>query len=105
MSNIKLVEKFLLTEVAAELGRKSLDPEEDLLERNVIDSLGILKLVSFLEETCKVEVNEEDIIPENFQTLRAIERFLEEKSPDSPRSRQRMQRSRQSQPAMPLRQE
>ncbi len=73
------VEKFLLTEIAADLGKKSLDPDEDLLEQRVIDSMGILKLVVFLEKTHNIKVLDEDVIPENFQSLNAMARFVEQK--------------------------
>jgi acyl carrier protein len=79
MTIINGVEKFLLTEIAADLGKQSLDPEEDLLEQRVIDSMGILKLVAFLEKTHDIKVLDEDIVPENFQSLNSMARFVEQK--------------------------
>lgn len=79
MTIINGVEKFLLTEIAADLGKQSLDPDEDLLEQRVIDSMGILKLVIFLEKTHNIKVMDEDIIPENFQSLNSMARFVEQK--------------------------
>jgi acyl carrier protein len=79
MTIIKGVEKFLLTEIAADLGKQTLDPDEDLLEQRVIDSMGILKLVVFLEKTHNIKVMDEDIVPENFQSLNSMARFVEQK--------------------------
>jgi acyl carrier protein len=79
MTIINGVEKFLLTEIAADLGKQSLDPDEDLLEQRVIDSMGILKLVVFLEKTHNIKVMDEDIVPENFQSLNSMARFVEQK--------------------------
>jgi acyl carrier protein len=79
MTIIKGVEKFLLTEIAADLGKQTLDPDEDLLEQRVIDSMGILKLVVFLEKTHNIKVLDEDIVPENFQSLNSMARFVEQK--------------------------
>lgn len=79
MSIINSVEKFLLTEIAADLGKQSLDPSEDLLEQRVIDSMGILKLVVFLEKTHNIKVMDEDIVPEHFQSLNSIASFVEQK--------------------------
>lgn len=79
MTVINGVEKFLLTEIAADLGKQSLDPDEDLLEQRVIDSMGILKLVVFLEKTHNIKMMDEDIVPENFQSLNRISRFVEQK--------------------------
>ena len=73
------IEKFLLAEVAADLGKKSLDPDEDLLEQRIIDSLGLLKLVIFLEKFHGIQVNDEEVIPENFQSLNSMVKFVEQK--------------------------
>lgn len=72
------LEKFLLAEVAVDLGRKSLTLDEDLLEQGIIDSLGIMKLVLFMEETFNIRIADEDIIPDNFQSLSAMARFVEQ---------------------------
>ena len=74
------VEKFLLTEVATGIDKKSLAPDEDLLMQGIIDSLGILKLVLFMEKSFGIKVNNEEMIPENFQTLNALAEFVEKKT-------------------------
>jgi acyl carrier protein len=71
--------KFLLAEIAVGLGKESLDPDEDLLEQRIIDSMAILKLVLFMEQTFGIEVKDEDIVPENFQSLNSTVRFVEQK--------------------------
>jgi acyl carrier protein len=73
------LEKFLVREVAADLGRRSLAPDEDLLGQRIIDSLGILRLVTYLEETHGIKIADADIVPENFQDLNSIVRFVEGK--------------------------
>ena len=74
--------RFLLSEVAVDYGldKKSLSPDEDLITQGIIDSMGILKLVSFMEKNFGVKINNEDIVPENFQTLSALEKFIEKKT-------------------------
>jgi acyl carrier protein len=79
MTTLEKLEKFMLGEVAVELGRESLKPDEDLLEQGIIDSLGIMKLIVFLEETFGIKVNDEDVVPENFQSLDIMLKFIEEK--------------------------
>jgi acyl carrier protein len=83
MGIIERLEKFLLTEIAADLGRKSLVPDEDLLEQGIIDSLGILKLILFIEETYGIKIIDEEIVPENFQTLNVMVKFVEQKKLNS----------------------
>ena len=79
MSITAELEKFLLTEIAADLDKKSLDPAEDLIEQRIIDSLGILKLVSFLEKNYGIQVDDTDVVPENFQSLKSIVEYVEKK--------------------------
>jgi len=79
MTIAKNLEKFLISEVAADLGKQSLDPDEDLLEQRIIDSLGILKLVSYIEKAHGIKVLDQDIVPENFQSINSMVKFVEEK--------------------------
>ncbi len=79
MTTSKNIEKFLLSEIAGDSDRQSLDPDEDLLGQRVIDSLGILKLVTFLEEANGIKVMDEDVVPENFQSLNSMVKFVEQK--------------------------
>jgi len=79
MGILEDLEKILLTEIAVDLDKKSLMPDEDLLEQGIIDSMGIMKLVTFMEQTFCIQVLDEDIIPENFQNLKVMAKFVEQK--------------------------
>lgn len=82
MNTLDMLEKYLLTEVLADHGKKSLDPNEDLLEQGIIDSLGIVKLVLFLEESFGIQVDDQDITPENFQCLSSMVKYVERQLQD-----------------------
>jgi acyl carrier protein len=79
MSTLEELEKFMVAEVAVDLDKKSLDPDEDLLAQRILDSLGVMKLVMFLEKNFGIEVADEDIVPENFQSLNIMAKFVEHK--------------------------
>ena len=81
MDVINELEKFLLTEITGEINREieKIAPDEDLISQGIIDSLAILKLVAFIERQFGVKVGDEDIAPENFQTLTSIKAFVEKK--------------------------
>lgn len=80
------IQQFILTEIGADASRQSLDPNADLIEQRIIDSLAILKLVAFLESSFGIKVEDEDIVPENFQTLNSLAAFVERKTAASPRT-------------------
>ena len=56
-----------------------LEEERSLLDSGVIDSLGILDLVAFMEETFDMEATDEDLVPENFDSVSALVRYVESK--------------------------
>jgi acyl carrier protein len=80
MTTSKNIEKFLLTEMGADFGKQSLDPDEDLLDQRIIDSMGILKLVVFLEKAHNIKVLDEEVVPENFQSINSMIKFIEQKT-------------------------
>jgi acyl carrier protein len=57
------------------------DVDEDypLLAKGVIDSLGMMKLVSLIEDEYDVEIDDDDIVPDNWRTIRDIAALVESK--------------------------
>jgi acyl carrier protein len=51
-----------------------------LLDRSVLDSLDILKLVTFLEDRFSIDVDDEELVPEHFETISRIRQFVESKT-------------------------
>lgn len=50
--------------------------DEDLLSSGLIDSLGILTLISFMEEQFAIEIPSEDVVYENFHSIESVLRYL-----------------------------
>ena len=55
------------------------DEDYPLLAKHVIDSLGMLKLVSVIEEEFDVEIDDDDVVPDNWKTIRDIAALVESK--------------------------
>jgi len=53
--------------------------DESLLERGIIDSTGVMELVAFIEQRYKVKVEDDELLPENLDSLARLARFLEAK--------------------------
>jgi acyl carrier protein len=70
------VEQFILRELMAGSAVDGIDHDEDLLASGVVDSHGLLQLVTFLRASYGVAVPEEALTPENFQTIAAIDAFV-----------------------------
>ena len=66
-----LTENFPLSGDATEL-----DPEESLIGAGVIDSTGVLEVIGFVEERYEIQVADEEVLPENLDSIAAIGRFV-----------------------------
>ena len=64
--------------------RGSLPPVTDPDEPLQIDSLGLIRLVAFLENDLGIRVEDEDLMAENFATLRTLGELLATKTPTAP---------------------
>ena len=64
--------------------RGSLPPITDPDEPLQIDSLGLVRLVAFLETDCGIRIEDEELVAENFATLRTLGALLATKTPTAP---------------------
>ena len=68
------IREFLTNELGKDVG--GVGPDDSLLESGTIDSVGVMQLVGFLETTYGIKVQDEDLMPDNFDTLAAIAAFV-----------------------------
>lgn len=81
MNTKDAVRHFIVQELRWSGGEPAqLTDDYPLLENSVIDSLGLMQVVQFLENECGVVIADEDLVPENFETLGAIEKLAEGKT-------------------------
>lgn len=66
-----IVENFLFGDKDAPLG-----DEDSFLQKGLIDSTGILEVVSFIEEKFGVKVDDDDLLPENLDSIRRLADFI-----------------------------
>ncbi len=75
------VRDYIVAEVAASPPAEAPQPDTPLVEAGLIDSLGLFKVIAFIEERFGVEIAPEDIVLENFASLAAIARLVGAKRP------------------------
>jgi acyl carrier protein len=56
-----------------------IDPSMSLIESGIMDSTGVLELVEFLESTFSIKIEDEELVPENLETIDNIIAFLNKK--------------------------
>lgn len=59
--------------------KRQMQAHDSLLESGIVDSIGILDIVRFVEQTFSVQVSDEDLVPENFGSIAAIAGFVQQK--------------------------
>lgn len=59
---------------------QSLSDDASFLENGIIDSTGVLELVCFLESEFGIEVADEEMLPENLDSIRAVTAYVARKT-------------------------
>lgn len=60
---------------------------EKWLETGMMDSLGILDLVQFLEKEFAIHVSDDELLPENFESLNSVVTFVNARQSGTPKSK------------------
>ena len=74
-----LIRQYINDELAKDVLREPLRNDDLLLERQILDSLGLFELVGYLESEFDIEVRDEVLVPANFGSVRDIARLVREK--------------------------
>lgn len=69
-----IINNFLFGQQAA-----ALDDQQSFLDTGIIDSTGVLELVSFLEQQFGIAVDDRELLPENLDSVANVARFVERK--------------------------
>jgi acyl carrier protein len=87
-TNLSPLEQELHAFIAGELmsagAAPPIGPEDDLIKRGIVDSLGVMQLVDFCESRYGITVTDADLVPANFQTVRRLADYVEHKRVGSP---------------------
>ncbi|MCG8606859.1 acyl carrier protein [bacterium] len=79
MNNVQQQLKvFIASEFAYDQGM--LNEHDDLLNQGVIDSMGVLQIVTYMEKTFGIQITDEEITPENFRSLNALANLVVHKN-------------------------
>ncbi|HEY6866838.1 MAG TPA: acyl carrier protein [Candidatus Eisenbacteria bacterium] len=71
------IREFLVRDVFYDQDLSTLRPDESLLARGLLDSLAILKIVTFCEETFGITIPDTEVLPDHFDSIRSIGRLVE----------------------------
>jgi acyl carrier protein len=65
-------------------GRFTFTDDDSFQELGIIDSTGILELVGHLQERYTIDISDEELVPDNLDSVSKVARFIERKKKDAP---------------------
>jgi acyl carrier protein len=71
------IREFLIQDVFYDRDLSRLKPDQSLLEAGLLDSLSILKIVTFCEESFGITIPDTEVLPDHFDSVRAIAALVE----------------------------
>ena len=71
------IRQFICENFLAPRNKEKIGDDESFLATGIIDSTGVLELVTFLEETYGIKVRDEDLVPENLDSINQVSTYLE----------------------------
>ncbi len=77
--NHKIV-NYIETELVVSDESLEITPDDDLLGSGLVDSLGMMKLISFIEKEFELKIPAEDMVIENFMTVSCISTYLKSRA-------------------------
>jgi acyl carrier protein len=77
MTIIESLRDFIVDELRWDGPKAGLTEDYPLLENRVIDSMGLFRIVDFLESRYGIEVDDDELVPANFATLHDIAQLAE----------------------------
>lgn len=76
MDTKQRIADFVKSQLISGVADTVVGEEASLIEAGVIDSLGIQKLIAFIEREFEIRLKDEEIVPENFDSINAIVEFV-----------------------------
>lgn len=74
------IREFIVSDLVKNEDYSVIEDEQDLITSGIIDSLGIMKLVAYLEENFAIKVEDTEIVPENFISVDTISAYVAAKN-------------------------
>lgn len=79
-ANIKNeLRKFIIERYLSHFSAAKLSDGDSFLEKGIIDSIGVIELAAFIQKRYGIKIKPPEIVPENFDTLNNLERYIEKK--------------------------
>ena len=76
----KEVRNFILDNFMMGMEESELNDSNSLLDKGIIDSTGVLELVGFIEDNYQITIEDDELVPENLDSIDNLVKFIEKKT-------------------------
>jgi acyl carrier protein len=73
------LKKFILDNILFEDDENAVKYDDSFMQKGIIDSTGILEIVNFIEDEYEISVDDDELVPENLDSINNLARFIERK--------------------------
>lgn len=73
------IRNFIVENFMMGMNPDELSDSDSLLDKGIIDSTGVLELVGFLEENYRIQIEDEELVPENLDSVDNLASFIQKK--------------------------
>ena len=78
-TNVDAIRTFIFENFLFDADESALKNDASFLEQGIIDSTGVLELVEWLEDEFGFQINDEELIPENLDSVNLLAAFIQRK--------------------------
>ena len=73
------IRTFIIDNFMMGMNHDEFGDKDSLLDKGIVDSTGVLELVGFLEETFEIQIDDEELIPDNLDSVDKITAYINKK--------------------------
>ena len=75
----KDIREYISSNFLFGVNSETIDDDSSFLDSGIIDSTGILEVITFVEERFSITVNDTEILPENFDSISKLSQYISNK--------------------------
>ena len=72
-----IIKNYIISDMIKSKKYSNIGIKDNLIETGIIDSLGIQKMINFLEKKFSIHISDNDLIPDNFETIADLAKLVD----------------------------
>lgn len=76
---VDIISHFIINNFLLSNQNGNIDTNKSLYENGIVDSTGVLEIVDFLEETFDIKIEDDELIPDNLDSIKKMSEFVQRK--------------------------